>query len=132
MPENDEDVNVGNTVQTPKISLSEELKDIETALQYFEQLIASVMDILFLRLRDEAGKGRVSTKTQWRIGEYYTPLVYSQILPFDFINSYVFKIHTWPKSGFGAFSILIPPTISELDEVRVTPRRRQQGITNSH
>ncbi|GFX68758.1 hypothetical protein TNCV_4070021 [Trichonephila clavipes] len=32
MPENDEDVNVEDTVQTPKISHSEELKGVETAL----------------------------------------------------------------------------------------------------
>ncbi|GFS47286.1 hypothetical protein TNCV_4862611 [Trichonephila clavipes] len=49
MPENNEDVNVEDTIQTPKISHNERLKAVETSLQYFEQQGASVMDLLSLR-----------------------------------------------------------------------------------
>ncbi|GFU25280.1 hypothetical protein TNCV_1739301 [Trichonephila clavipes] len=44
MPETDDDVNVEDTVQTPKISHSQELTAVEIALQYFEQQ-AAVLDI---------------------------------------------------------------------------------------
>ncbi|GFX73568.1 hypothetical protein TNCV_2342731 [Trichonephila clavipes] len=54
MPESAEDVTVENTVQTPKISHSEGLKAVETALYYLEQQGASIMD--FRRHRDEAAK----------------------------------------------------------------------------
>ncbi|GFW49426.1 hypothetical protein TNCV_3059331 [Trichonephila clavipes] len=37
MSENDEDVNVEDTILTPKITLSQGLKAVETALLYFEQ-----------------------------------------------------------------------------------------------
>ncbi|GFU73106.1 hypothetical protein TNCV_1353971 [Trichonephila clavipes] len=57
MLENDEDANFEETEQTPKTSHSERLKFVETALQYFEQQVVSVMDLLLLRrLRDEAAK----------------------------------------------------------------------------
>ncbi|GFT14435.1 hypothetical protein TNCV_4004111 [Trichonephila clavipes] len=36
LPENDEDVNFEDTLQTPKISHSEGLKAVEITLQYFE------------------------------------------------------------------------------------------------
>ncbi|GFU24028.1 DUF4817 domain-containing protein [Trichonephila clavipes] len=59
MLENNEDVNVEDTVQTPKVSRSEGLKTVETVLQYFEQS-ASVIDLMFFsRLSDEAAKRRV-------------------------------------------------------------------------
>ncbi|GFU95777.1 hypothetical protein TNCV_3646591, partial [Trichonephila clavipes] len=60
IPDNDEDLNIEDSVQTPKISHSEGLKVIETAFQHFERHEPSVMDIVFLRrLRDEATKCRV-------------------------------------------------------------------------
>ncbi|GFX58633.1 hypothetical protein TNCV_418121 [Trichonephila clavipes] len=60
MLEKDEDVNVEDTLQTPKISLSERLKIVETALQYFEPQGVSIMDLMFhCRLRVEAEKHRV-------------------------------------------------------------------------
>ncbi|GFU68537.1 hypothetical protein TNCV_1989871 [Trichonephila clavipes] len=57
MSENNEDVNVDYSLQTPKISENEGLKAV---VQYFEQQGASQMDLLFChRLRDEAAKRRV-------------------------------------------------------------------------
>ncbi|GFU63316.1 hypothetical protein TNCV_661501 [Trichonephila clavipes] len=54
---NDEDVNVEDIEQTPKISHSKRLKAVDIVLQYFEEQGASVMEALFLRrLRDEAVK----------------------------------------------------------------------------
>lgn len=73
MPENDEDIDDEDiTVQTPKISHSEGLKAVETALQYFEQQGASVMDLLFLRrLRDEAAKRRAQCEKQQDITHFF-------------------------------------------------------------
>ncbi|XP_023231971.1 jerky protein homolog-like [Centruroides sculpturatus] len=73
MLENNEDVDVeDSTVQAPKISHSEGLKAVETALQYFEQQGASVMDLLFLRrLRDEAAKRRVQCRRQQDITHFF-------------------------------------------------------------
>ncbi|GFV97121.1 hypothetical protein TNCV_3527061 [Trichonephila clavipes] len=63
MPEND-DVNVEDTMQTPRISHNRRLKDVETSLQYFEQRGASVIGLMFLpRLRDEASKQSSVRKT---------------------------------------------------------------------
>ncbi|GFU41457.1 hypothetical protein TNCV_4586051 [Trichonephila clavipes] len=58
IPGNDKGVKAVDTVKTPKRSHREELKAVETTLQYFEQG-ASVMYLLFFRrLRDEAAKRR--------------------------------------------------------------------------
>ncbi|GFX57236.1 hypothetical protein TNCV_2965151 [Trichonephila clavipes] len=60
IPENDEDINVVDTVQTPNISHRKGLKAVKTTLQYFEQPSASVIDLLYLRrLRNKAEKCRV-------------------------------------------------------------------------
>ncbi|GFV80413.1 hypothetical protein TNCV_2149471 [Trichonephila clavipes] len=48
MPKNYEEVNVEDTVQTPKVSFSEGVKAIETVIQFFEQQGASVMNSPFL------------------------------------------------------------------------------------
>ncbi|GFT24155.1 transposable element Tcb1 transposase [Trichonephila clavipes] len=47
IPEN-EDVNGEDTVQTPEILHSEDLKTVETTQHYFEQQGASIMDLVFL------------------------------------------------------------------------------------
>ncbi|GFW72193.1 hypothetical protein TNCV_702301 [Trichonephila clavipes] len=60
--ENNEDVNVEDTIKTPKISHSEGLKAIENNLHYFEQG-ASIIDFLLIRRPgEEAAKRRSSTE----------------------------------------------------------------------
>lgn len=67
---NDKDVNVEHsTVQDPKISYSEGLKPVETALQYFEQQGA---DLLFLRrLGEEASRRKVQSRKQQDITHFF-------------------------------------------------------------
>ncbi|GFU95776.1 hypothetical protein TNCV_697781 [Trichonephila clavipes] len=72
IPDNDEDLNIEDSVQTPKISHSEGLKVIETAFQHFERHEPSVMDIVFLRrLRDEATKCRVLYGREYNITNFF-------------------------------------------------------------
>ncbi|GFW31799.1 hypothetical protein TNCV_5039691 [Trichonephila clavipes] len=47
MQDNDENVKVEDALQTPRISHSETLKIVDTALQYFQQQGALMMDLLF-------------------------------------------------------------------------------------
>ncbi|GFS86477.1 hypothetical protein TNCV_513421 [Trichonephila clavipes] len=55
MLKNDEGID--DTIQNPKISHSEELKAIETALGYLKRQGALAVNLLFFRsLRDEAAK----------------------------------------------------------------------------
>ncbi|GFX33520.1 hypothetical protein TNCV_1931871 [Trichonephila clavipes] len=68
MVENYEDINVEETVQTPKISHSEGLKAVEAILQYFEQG-ASVMDLRFLY--HKAAKHRVRYGGQHDITHFF-------------------------------------------------------------
>ncbi|GFV39924.1 hypothetical protein TNCV_1808361 [Trichonephila clavipes] len=71
MTENDEDVNVEDTLQTPKISRSEGLKSVETTLRYFEQG-AMITDLLFLHhLRNKATKRNVVYGRQQDIPHFF-------------------------------------------------------------
>ncbi|GFU24766.1 hypothetical protein TNCV_793891 [Trichonephila clavipes] len=68
----DENVYIEDTVQTLKISLSEDLKSGEITLQYFELQSVKVMDLRFLRHhRDEAAQRRGQYKNNRTLHIYF-------------------------------------------------------------